>query len=153
MPVLCSIVCRSYTEFITRWVAARSNVEDLPDCPDDLNEAKYASLVFGAECWVRDVVAAVSDVVICVNASRSRPAVPVERRLTGLFVFDIARSAGKIGTSQCSSLLDTLFKYNLESRVEIRFSLTQHRSFAKCFNVSHDAIAVRISFKECALDA
>jgi len=31
----------------------RSNVEGLPDCPDDLSEPQYASLLFEHTCQVR----------------------------------------------------------------------------------------------------
>lgn len=32
------------------WVVARNNISGLPDCPSDLNEAQYASLLFGITC-------------------------------------------------------------------------------------------------------
>ncbi|KAF9474664.1 hypothetical protein BDN70DRAFT_815322 [Pholiota conissans] len=34
------------------WKAARTNIPGLPDCPDDLNEPRYAELVFVARCSV-----------------------------------------------------------------------------------------------------
>ncbi|KZS95261.1 hypothetical protein SISNIDRAFT_360267 [Sistotremastrum niveocremeum HHB9708] len=36
------------------WVQARSNIEDLPPCPDKLNEAQYASLLFEHGCQGED---------------------------------------------------------------------------------------------------
>ena len=35
------------------WKQARLNLNDFPDCPDDLNEVQFASLVFGTFCDVR----------------------------------------------------------------------------------------------------
>jgi hypothetical protein len=32
------------------WVAARKNIPDMPDCPDDLTEPQYASLMFEHNC-------------------------------------------------------------------------------------------------------
>ncbi|KAG6871945.1 hypothetical protein C0995_014666 [Termitomyces sp. Mi166 len=32
------------------WKQARLNLDDFPDCPNDLNEAQFANLVFGAHC-------------------------------------------------------------------------------------------------------
>lgn len=37
----------------TIWKNARSNVEGLPDCPGDLSEPQYASLLFEHVCQVR----------------------------------------------------------------------------------------------------
>ena len=35
------------------WRAARTNVEDLPECPQYLSEPEYANLVFYSHCHVR----------------------------------------------------------------------------------------------------
>lgn len=52
--------CRAVRKlFLTRgfashaWAEARANVPDLPDCPPDLTEAQYASLMFETVCYVR----------------------------------------------------------------------------------------------------
>ena len=37
---------------ISIWKHARSQFDNLPDCPDDLNEPHYAELVFGKACTV-----------------------------------------------------------------------------------------------------
>ena len=37
---------------ISIWKHARSQFDNLPDCPDDLNEPQYAELVFGKACTV-----------------------------------------------------------------------------------------------------
>ncbi|KAF9473295.1 hypothetical protein BDN70DRAFT_925244 [Pholiota conissans] len=37
---------------ITAWRAARSNIAALPDCPDDLSEPQYATLMFLTRCSV-----------------------------------------------------------------------------------------------------
>ena len=37
------------------WKQARLNLDGFPDCPGDLNEAQYASFVFGAFCDVRSM--------------------------------------------------------------------------------------------------
>ena len=34
------------------WKHARSQFDDLPDCPDDLSEPQYAELLFGKACTV-----------------------------------------------------------------------------------------------------
>lgn len=34
------------------WVAARRNIPDLPDCPTDMTEMQYASLLFERTCYV-----------------------------------------------------------------------------------------------------
>ena len=35
------------------WRAARENVEDFPDCPEDMSEPAYANLAFSYHCHVR----------------------------------------------------------------------------------------------------
>jgi hypothetical protein len=37
---------------ISIWKHARSQFDDLPDCPDDLSEPQYAELLFGKACTV-----------------------------------------------------------------------------------------------------
>ena len=37
---------------ISIWKHARSQLDDLPDCPDDLSEPQYAELLFGKACTV-----------------------------------------------------------------------------------------------------
>ena len=37
---------------ISIWKRARSQFDDLPDCPDDLNEPQYAEYLFGKACAV-----------------------------------------------------------------------------------------------------
>lgn len=36
------------------WLAVRRNIPALPDCPPDLNEMQYASLLFERNCFVCD---------------------------------------------------------------------------------------------------
>lgn len=38
------------------WKAARSNVPDMPPCPEDMSEPAYASLMFDTHCSVRHIV-------------------------------------------------------------------------------------------------
>jgi hypothetical protein len=37
---------------ISIWKHARSQFDDLPDCPNDLSEPQYAELLFGKTCTV-----------------------------------------------------------------------------------------------------
>lgn len=37
---------------ISIWKHARSQFDDLPDCPDDLSEPQYAEFLFGKTCTV-----------------------------------------------------------------------------------------------------
>ena len=37
---------------ISIWKHARSQFDDLPDCPDDLSEPQYAEILFGKACTV-----------------------------------------------------------------------------------------------------
>lgn len=39
---------------MTVWKQARSNLEGLPECPDDLSEPQYANLLFEHSCHVWD---------------------------------------------------------------------------------------------------
>lgn len=43
------LMARSSTSI---WKHARSQFDDLPDCPDDLSEPRYAELLFGKACTV-----------------------------------------------------------------------------------------------------
>jgi hypothetical protein len=40
---------------ISIWKHARSQFDDLPDCPDDLSEPQYAEFLFGKACTVSAV--------------------------------------------------------------------------------------------------
>ncbi|KIK03753.1 hypothetical protein K443DRAFT_5082 [Laccaria amethystina LaAM-08-1] len=48
-----NILMRTSAKFI--WKQALANINELPDCPTDLNEPQYTNLVFGKNCYVRDV--------------------------------------------------------------------------------------------------
>lgn len=37
------------------WVASRRNMNSMPDCPPDLSEPQYASLMFEHHCQVRTI--------------------------------------------------------------------------------------------------
>ena len=53
-----SRLCKDFRSFFMSkhsapfWKAARANVEGLPECPDDMSEPAYASLVFSDHCDV-----------------------------------------------------------------------------------------------------
>ena len=44
------ILMRRSAAFV--WKASLSRVEELPECPDDLNEVQYARLLFETNCFV-----------------------------------------------------------------------------------------------------
>lgn len=48
-----NILMRTSAKFI--WKQALANISGLPDCPTDLNEPQYTNLVFGKNCYVRDI--------------------------------------------------------------------------------------------------
>ncbi|KAL0061133.1 hypothetical protein AAF712_012053 [Marasmius tenuissimus] len=51
------------------WKAARSNVEDLPNIPDDMSEPAYAHLCFDAQCHVSEIAKLLIDVHLLTDAS------------------------------------------------------------------------------------
>ena len=49
---------------ISIWKRSRSQLDDLPDCPDELSEPQYAELLFGKACAVSLVYKFYLEVII-----------------------------------------------------------------------------------------
>ena len=76
------------------WRAARAQIKDLPNCPQDLSEPEYASLLFESTCQVRTYI---PELLICIQGLKDtdRIVVPhvctVPTGLPGLAIVRIAR--------------------------------------------------------------